>query len=255
MRLIIPLFSVLFFSCVEKKQPILEINQKQDVSVSKMQLYYNEHNNDLLRSVSNGSVHNGTLENAVLFPPKGGNYKYFSEESYLKGRAYINSEVRGIILNGMNILSNIVPSQEFQIMEISHEHGGQLWPHKTHQKGTSVDFMLPKIKDGKINYSLDNKGVSHYFLTANDDGLYENSGGVYINFESAAKEILAFNEAAILQGWKIKKVILKIELLGNLLKTPSGKKLKASNIYFAKQLSKKVNDLHDDHFHIDFEKI
>jgi len=260
MRYILPVLSILFFACIEKKEPTIEGIQNIEVSKVKtpkspMQTYYDNHNQDSLRSISKGTVSNGKLSNAVLFPPKGNNYNYFAEKSYLKGRAFVNSEVKDILLDALASLENIVPDQQFQIMEISHEHGGPIWPHKTHQKGTSVDFMLPKIKDGKINYSLDNKGVSHYFLTANDAGLYENSGGVYINFESAAKEILAFNEAAISQGWKIKKVILKIELLGNLLKTPSGKKLKARNVYFAKQLSKKVNDLHDDHFHIDFEKI
>jgi len=78
---------------------------------------------------------------------------------------------------------------------------------------------------------------------------------VSINFENTAKEILAINKAANLKGWKIKKVILKIELLDDLFKTESGKILKSKNIYFAKHLTKKVNEIHDDHFHIDFENI
>ena len=124
----------------------------------------------------------------------------------------------------------------------------------------AVDVLISKIGSHKkltkllIDYSLDKKGISHYFLNTNNNGVYDDSDGVKINFESTAKEILALNEAANSNGWKIKKVILKIELLDDLFKTPSGKKLKQLKIYFAKSLSKKVNDVHDDHFHIDFEK-
>jgi len=129
-----------------------------------MQLYYDQHNQDSLTSVSKGTVSNGKLKNAVLFPPKGSNYKYFAEESYLKGRAFVHSDIKDIVLEAMLGLSKTLPRQVFQIMEIGHKHGGELWPHRTHQNGTSVDFMLPKQKNGEIDYSLDNKGVSHYFL-------------------------------------------------------------------------------------------
>ena len=259
MRYILPVLSILFFACVGKKEPTIEGIQNIEVSKVKtpkspMQTYYDNHNQDSLRSISKGTVSNGKLSNAVLFPPKGNNYNYFSGQSYLKGRAFVNSEVKNILLDALVSLENIVPDQQFQIMEIAHEHGGELWPHRTHQKGTSVDFMLPKMKDGKVDYSLDKKGISHYFLNTNNNGVYDDSDGVKINFESTAKEILALNEAANSNGWKIKKVILKIELLDDLFKTPSGKKLKQLKIYFAKSLSKKVNDVHDDHFHIDFEK-
>jgi len=259
MRYVIPVLSILFFACVEKKKPMLEVIQsietsKVEPSKSPMQLYYDKHNQDSLESTSKGTVSNGKLSNAVLFPSKGNNYNYFSEQSYLKGRAFVNSEVKNILLDALVSLENIVPDQQFQIMEIAHEHGGELWPHRTHQKGTSVDFMLPKMKEGKVDYSLDQKGISHYFLNTNNNGVYDDSDGVKINFESTAKEILALNEAANSNGWKIKKVILKIELLDDLFKTPSGKKLKQLKIYFAKSLSKKVNEVHDDHFHIDFEK-
>lgn len=259
MKQIIPVFSVLLFSCVEKSSPIVNVIQNnviqhEETPASPMKSYYLKHNNDSLISVSTGTAGNGKLKNAVLFPPKGANFKYFSEGSYLKGRAFINSEVNSIVIAALKELEKTVPEQTFQIMEISHQHGGELWPHRTHQKGTSVDFMLPKQKNGKIDYSLDDKGVNHYFLATDNDGMYLNSGGVKVNFETTAQQILAINESANLKGWKIKKVIFKIELQDDLFKTKTGKILKSKNIYFVKHLSKKVNDIHDDHFHIDFEK-
>ena len=178
MKYIIPIVSTLMFACVEKKQPIIEVIKNTEVSKvetqkSPMQLYYNKHNQDSVNSISKGTVSNGKLSHASLFPPKGKNFKYFAEDSYLKGRAFLNSEVKSILIEALADLENTVPDQLFQIMEISHEHGGELWPHRTHQKGTSVDFMLPKLKSGKVDYSLDEKGISHYFLNTNNSGVYD----------------------------------------------------------------------------------
>jgi penicillin-insensitive murein endopeptidase len=52
---------------------------------------------------------------------------------------------------------------------------------------------------------------------------------------------------------KIKKVIFKINLKDNLFKSKIGKKLKKSGIYFVKYLTPMVDNVHDDHYHIDFE--
>ena len=67
-----------------------------------------------------------------------------------------------------------------------------------------------------------------------------------------AKHILALDKAARKEGLKIKKVIFKIELQNALFKTSSGKKLKQRGIYFVKVLPKLIDNLHDEHYHIDF---
>lgn len=261
MKYILPVFSLLLLGCVEKKQPIVNVVygqqevEKPIKSKSAMDEYYANKNQDTIPSKSIGSVHKGIIQNSSLFPPSGDNFKYFSETSYLKGRAFVHSTVKEITLNTFSKLKSVLPERVFQVMEIAHEHGGELWPHQTHQKGTSVDFMLPKTKDDEPNYSLDNQGVNHYFLTTNNQGVYDKSGGVIVDFETTAKMILQLQKEAKKVGWKIKKVILKIELKDELFATSTGKKLKANGIYFAKSLSKKVNAVHDDHFHVDFEEI
>ena len=70
-----------------------------------------------------------------------------------------------------------------------------------------------------------------------------------------AKHILALHEEGKNHGIKIKMVILKIELKDDFYKTPSGKLVKAKGIYFAKELGHWTNKVHDDHYHIDFERI
>jgi hypothetical protein len=49
--------------------------------------YYNNNKNDSLASTSTGNEANGTLSNAALVPPTGDNFCYFSDQSYLAGRA------------------------------------------------------------------------------------------------------------------------------------------------------------------------
>ena len=50
----------------------------------------------------------------------------------------------------------------------------------------------------------------------------------------------------------VKKVIFKINLKDDLFKTKSGRKLKRKKIYFARKLPKIIDNLHDDHYHVDF---
>jgi penicillin-insensitive murein endopeptidase len=217
--------------------------------------YYSKNNNDSLASTSSGTEANGTLSNAALMPPVGDNFYYFSDQSYLAGRAYTNSKVKKSVLAMYASLAKIYPNRIFQLMECSNEHGGKIWPHHTHQNGLSVDFMMPLTKDSLPYYKLDDLGKEHYLLSFDNDGCYSNNKNVKIDFDIVAKQILILDEKARKNGLKIKKVIIKIELKDELFATPNGKKLKARGIYVVKALTPLINGLHDDHFHIDFEKI
>ena len=52
---------------------------------------------------------------------------------------------------------------------------------------------------------------------------------------------------------KLKKVILNTHLHDELFSSKHGFRLKENGIYFAQKLEKQINDLHDDHIHVDFE--
>src|SRR5690554_8143272 len=79
-------------------------------------------------------------------------------------------------------------------MELSSEEGEKLYPHKTHQNGLSVDFMMPKLKDGKDYYGLDTLGVNHYLLKFNDHGEYDKDPSITIDFDVMARHLLIFND-------------------------------------------------------------
>jgi penicillin-insensitive murein endopeptidase len=71
-------------------------------------------------------------------------------------------------------------------MECSNKEGGRIFPHRTHQNGLSVDFMIPLIKNGIPYYGLDNLGANHYLLDFNNNGEYLKDTSIKIDFNMVA---------------------------------------------------------------------
>lgn len=222
---------------------------------TKLSDYIEKNSNNSLVSESVGSVSNGNLKNGKLVPFYGSNYTYFDKTSYLSGRAFLNSKVLNAILESYKVLETEQPDRVFKIMECAHKNGGKMWPHRTHQNGLSVDFMMPKNKNKKPYYGLDTIGIKHYWLNFNKSGQYMKDNSIIIDFESVAQHILILNEKAKKHKLKIEKVIIKVELKDELFKGKYGKYLKETGIYIVRSLTPKINELHDDHYHIDFKEI
>jgi penicillin-insensitive murein endopeptidase len=204
-------------------------------------------------SKSIGPVHNGKIQNSYLLPYSGKNYKFFSPFSYyILGRAYVHSTVYSTVLDGYKICESKCDGITFRVMECSSKKGGNMFPHRTHQNGKSLDFMTPLIKMGKQHKFFDRIGIFRYALNFDKDGELNLNKKVSIDYETMAQHILAMEEAARKNGMYIKKVIFKINLKDNLFATTSGKQLQRSGIYFAQSLPKSIDNLHDDHYHIDF---
>lgn len=204
-------------------------------------------------SISHGKVQDGYLENGYLLPYKGKNFYYFSFISYyLMNNAYTNSKVHATVLDAYKILEKSHPKHKFRIMECSDKNGGKLAIHNTHRNGLSIDFMSPKKGKGLQFNSI---GMLHYLLEFDKDGKLNTNKKCQIDFELMAQHILALHNEGKKHGIRIKKVILKINLKDNLFSTTTGKILQQKGIYFAKSLPKRIDDVHDDHYHIDFEII
>jgi len=215
---------------------------------------YQKEHRQTARSESIGSVSNGELKNGYLVPFSGTNFRYFDTTSYLSGRAFVNQAVYKTLLDSYKSLENET-EVFFGLMECSNEHGGKIWPHRTHQNGLSCDFMSPMLKNGIATTDLNNLGADHYFMDFDKNGVYKPDGSYTIDFNTIAQHLLALNRSAAKFGLRIEKVILKIELKDDLFATKYGKELKKSGIYFATSLSHLINELHDDHYHVDFKPI
>ena len=205
------------------------------------------------KSISEGKVNNGSLINGRKLPYKGENYKYFSPLSYsLLNRAWVHAKVLDISLQSYKICEQKFPERKFLIMECSERNGGKMFPHRTHQNGTSIDFGTPLLKNGKTYHFHHHFGISHYLMKFDKKGISKLNKQVNIDFETMAKHLLILEKTARKNGMYIKKVIFKIDLKDDLFKTRSGKKLKRSGIYFARKLPKLIDEVHDDHYHVDF---
>lgn len=207
-------------------------------------------------SKSIGTVSNGKLINGYKIPYKGDNFKYFSAFDYfVLGRCYMHSDIYQIVIDSYKDLNKIYPDYTFKIMECSKRRGGRPFPHKTHQNGTSIDFMTPLKKGNKIVRLYDKIGMWRYLMKFDSNGKARINKNIEIDFDKTAKHILILDKTARANGYRIKKVILETNLKDEIYNSKFGKELKNSNIYFVRSLPKIINELHDDHYHIDFEKI
>ena len=239
----------------QSEQPIHHTTSQDTIPVRKdrIQEYYNLHSSVQGKSKAIGVVNNGSLVNGRLVPFSGTNFLYFDTTSYLNGRGFVHENLLSTLLQSYKTLEYSIPNRLFRIMECSNEHGGKIFPHRTHQNGLSVDFMTPLMKKGVPFYDLDTVGGTHYLLEFDDSGNSSRDPGIKIDFETMANHLLSLHESASKNGLRISKVIFKTELKDELFATESGKKLKAKNIYFTKSLTSAINALHDDHYHVDFE--
>ncbi|MBB6462179.1 hypothetical protein [Flammeovirga kamogawensis] len=227
------------------------------------------------QSVSHGTRFNGTLERGWLLPYRGENYGSFSGISYyLMDNAYVHNSVYRSVLESYQSLNSTINSEcLYYYMECSDHSGGNLYLHRSHENGLSIDFMIPKQKEGKPYTYLDQWGLFHYFLETDNYGNYKQNysllnflspsvskfiGRLFIpknvtnDFEKLADHILALDIACNKNGISIKQVIIKIEFKEKLFSTPSGRKLLSRGVYFANKLPSEVNEMHDEHYHIDF---
>ena len=102
-------------------------------------------------SICYGTTSNGRLEAGLQLPKSGSNYEGYSSLARLLGRTYVHSTVMKIMLNTYKNLETEQPGNQFKYAETGFKKGGKFKPHKTHQNGLSVDFMVPVLNtDGTI---------------------------------------------------------------------------------------------------------
>jgi penicillin-insensitive murein endopeptidase len=255
-------FLVILFSAFFISATIYTVKIKNtepgDPPVSNAQLikeFYEKNKGDSLPSKIHGTEGAGTLDHAKLFPFSGTNFRYFDTASYLAGHAFMSDKMLQTLLASYQELETAVPGHLFTCMESGLQNGGHIDGHRTHQCGTSVDLMMPLMKDGQSYYKLDTIGGWHYSLEFDDRGRWTNDSTVVIDFNLLGTQILSLDKQARKLGWHVKKVILKLELKDEFYASLAGKKVRAKGIYLAMNLPPEVNKQHDDHFHVDFEPL
>lgn len=201
-----------------------------------------------VRSQCHGSTAHGHINNAVQLPKHGKNFQVFSELAWYLGRTYVHSDVAQAVQRSFQALQQSHPDKVFMYAETGWPQGGLFKPHKTHQNGLSVDFMVPVLDSKQQSVYLPIKASNKlgYGLEFDATGQYQT---YRIDFEAMAAHLASLIEAAQDLGFGIKKVYFDPRLQGRLLATEQGDLL-ARHIQF-NQRPAWVR--HDEHYHVDFD--
>ncbi len=194
-----------------------------------------------------GETKNGKLEDAEKLPGSGKNFISYSHIAGLVGRTFVHSQVKDIILAAYKNLESTMPGKVYKYAETGYKKGGEFKPHKTHQNGLSVDFMVPvvNIKGESVHLSTTPLNKFGYSIEFSSDGKLD---GLSIDYLALAAHLTELHKAAEAIGLDLWRVIFDPKLQEQLLKTKFGTYLR-SNIQFSK---KRSWVRHDEHYHVDF---
>jgi penicillin-insensitive murein DD-endopeptidase len=198
-------------------------------------------------SQSIGTPASGSLVNGKRLPTRGNNFISYSYLGALLGRNSAHHKVRDTVLQTYVQLEEKLPDKTFVYGETGWPNGGRFRPHKTHQNGLSVDFMVPVTKDGRsvpLPASVFNKWG--YGIEFDRQGRYKN---FRIDYETMAVHIGVLAQTAQANGLRLRRVIFAPDLQTQLFNTATGK-LIHGRVSFSKNPSWVR---HDDHYHVDFE--
>lgn len=194
-----------------------------------------------------GTVANGRLEGGVALRSAGANFSSYSASAQVLGRTYVHAKVAEVVAAAYKALETSAPGKVFVYGETGWKAGGRFKPHRTHQNGLSVDFMVPVVDKAGRSVPLPTGPFNRFGYDVEFDRAGRH-GDLTIDFQAIAEHLYQLDRAARAQGIGVALVIFDRAYLPRLLATPRGAHLK-QNLRFMKG---KPWVRHDEHYHIDF---
>lgn len=198
-------------------------------------------------SVCHGTPANGRIEHSAQLPTSGKNFRAYSRVGVTLGRTYTHARVAGAITDAYAALVRSAPAKIFVYGETGFAKGGPFKPHKTHQNGLSVDFMVPLVDAKGRSVPLPGTAANRYGYDIEFDA-NARYRDLRIDFETLADHLYALDQAGRRSGARIGRVIFEPAYLPKLFATRRGPYLR-KNISFVRG---KVWWRHDEHYHVDF---
>jgi len=96
----------------------------------------------------------------------------------------VHSKVLEATLEAFQKCKESMPNRKFIIMACSNKKGGKMWPNRTHQNGTSIDFASPLKKNDQPYHGDQWKGIHHYGIKFDEQGRCKGNKKISINFEA-----------------------------------------------------------------------
>lgn len=198
-------------------------------------------------SICFGTVANGRLENGVQLPVSGKKFSPYSTLAVTLGRTHVHSKVHNVVVAAYQQLEKSAPDKVFVYGETGWANGGVIRPHRTHQNGLSVDFMVPVLGGNGTSMPLPTNALnkSGYDIEFDANGRFDEYS---IDFAAIGEHLYQLHTAAKLQGIGIAQVIFSPTYHQRLFATPRGAFLKA-NLHF---MGREAWVRHDEHYHVDF---
>jgi len=140
-----------------------------------------------------------------------------------------------------------MPKTTFVYGETGFAKGGQIRPHKTHQAGLSVDFMVPVLNAAGTSVPLPGNAANKfgYGIEFDNAGKFKD---LRIDYEAMAEHLYQLSRAAESHKLGITRVIFDPRLMPQLLSTNRGAYLH-QHLHFMKE---RPWIRHDEHYHVDF---
>ncbi len=212
-------------------------------------------------SVCRGSTSNGSLENGRRI--SGAEVRSYCWLCARFLRTYAHNDVARTVSAAYGMLNENgdldPPLIDYKVDWVYGESGwpwgGSFKPHRTHQNGLSVDFMVP-LKDGA-------RFPTHLLNRFGYDEEFDSNGrgeAGEIDFQAMAVHLLQLETFAREYGGRIRRVILAPDLQDNLFAAkglpynynvagPLGSEVKSKITFNTRQAWVR----HDDHYHVDFD--
>jgi penicillin-insensitive murein endopeptidase len=127
------------------------------------------------------------------------------------------------------------------------KEGGRIRPHRTHQNGLAVDFMVPVVDSKGQSVPLPTNVLNEfgYGIEFDANGRYED---LTIDFNAIGEHLYALVEAATVAQVGMSRVIFDKAYIPRLYATPRGQFVRR-HIPF---MEGEPWIRHDEHYHVDF---
>ena len=198
-------------------------------------------------SVCYGTTSNGRLENGWKLPGRGSNFSVYSTIGRMLGRTYVHSVAHAILLDAYAELNRSLPDTVFVYGETGRKNGGQFDPHKTHQNGLSIDFMVPVVDEHDRSVPLPTSILNTWGYALDFDAVGR-LDELRIDVEAMGEHLYQLHRSAEKHGITIWRVIFDPALQPLLHKSVRWPYLR-DNLQFS---TKPSWVRHDEHYHVDF---
>jgi penicillin-insensitive murein endopeptidase len=152
------------------------------------------------------------------------------------------------VLDAYAGIRKTLPEKTYVYGETGFAKGGRIRPHRTHQSGLSVDFMVPVLDASNRSVPLPSTPMNKfgYEFEFDDQGRIP---GLRIDFDAMAEHLYQIVLAARRNGIAIERVIFDPRLTERLLASSRHGAALRRSIPFMKG---RPWIRHDEHYHIDF---